>query len=116
LEIIVNVDDWQDLYRIPYALVPVDFDESLVSRVDTLPADWKEDPPPLSTATIGDEWFRSRRSALLEVPSAVIPVEHNFILNPLHKAFAEIKIGEPQKFEFDARLVILHRPQISQDL
>ncbi|MBV8174592.1 MAG: RES family NAD+ phosphorylase [Verrucomicrobia bacterium] len=116
LEIIVNTDDSEDLYRIPYALIPVDFDESLVSRVETLPADWKQDPPPPSTAKIGDEWFRSRRSALLEVPSAVIPVERNFILSPLHEAFAQIKIGEPQKFEFDSRLVSLHRSQISEDL
>ena len=116
LEIIVNIDDSEDLYRIPYALIPVDFDESLVSRVETLPADWRQDPPPPSTAKIGDEWFRSRRSALLEVPSAVIPVERNFILSPLHEAFAQIKIGEPQKFEFDSRLVSLHRSQISEDL
>ncbi len=104
LEIIVNTDDWEDLYRIPYVLIPADFDEALVSSADKLPDDWKKDPPPPSAAAIGDQWARLGRSAVLKVPSTVIAAEHIYILNPLHKDFARIKIGEPQTFEFDSRL------------
>lgn len=107
LEIVVNTDDSEDLYRIPYVLIPVDFDAALITRPRNLPDDWKQDPSPPSCAAIGDEWFRSERSTVLEVPSAVIPLERNFILNPLHKDFAQIKIGEPHKFEFDSRLAKL---------
>ena len=74
LEIVVNTDDSEDLYRIPYVLIPVDFDEALVTRPQSLPDDWKQDPPPPSCAAVGDEWLRSDRSAVLEVPSAVIPL------------------------------------------
>jgi RES domain-containing protein len=107
LEIVVNTDDSEDLYRIPYVLIPVDFDEELVTRPQSLPDDWKQDPPPPSCAAVGDEWLRSDRSAVLEVPSAVIPLERNFILNPLHKDFPQITIGKPQAFEFDSRLAKL---------
>ena len=107
LEIVVNTDDSEDLYRIPYVLIPVDFDEALVTRPQSLPDDWKQDPPPPSCAAVGDEWLRSDRSAVLEVPSAVIPLERNFILNPLHKDFPQITIGKPQAFEFDSRLAKL---------
>ena len=107
LEIVVNTDDSEDLYRIPYVLIPVDFEKALITRPQSLPDDWKQDPPPQSCAAVGDEWLRSDRSAMLEIPSAVIPLERNFILNPLHKDFAQIKIGKPQKFEFDSRLAKL---------
>ena len=107
LEIVVNTDDSEDLYRIPYVLIPVDFEEALVTRPQSLPDDWKQDPPPPSCAAVGDEWLRSDRSALLEVPSAVIPLERNFILNPLHKDFPQITIGKSQAFEFDSRLAKL---------
>ncbi len=107
LEIVVNTDDSEDLYRIPYVLIPVDFDEGLVTRPEKIPDDWKQDPPPPSSAAVGDTWVRSGKSVVLEVPSAVIPLERNFILNPLHKDFGQIKIGGPQKFEFDSRLAKL---------
>jgi RES domain-containing protein len=39
------------------------------------------------------------------VPSAVIPAETNYLLNPLHADFRRIRIGKPEKFETDLRLV-----------
>ena len=104
LELIVNTDDPEDLYRIPYVLIPADFDEGLVTRAEELPEDWNQDPPPPSAAAIGDEWVRSGRSAVLEVPSAVITTERNYILNPQHADFQRIEIGQPEAFKFDSRL------------
>lgn len=104
LEVIVNTGDWEDLYRVPYVLIPVDFDDTMVSRPEELPEGWKQDPPPPATAEIGDRWIRSGKSLVLEVPSGVIAVESVFLLNPLHKDFPGVKIGAPQTFEFDSRL------------
>jgi len=39
------------------------------------------------------------------VPSAVVPGEHNFLLNPRHRDFGRLEIGGPEPFEFDPRLV-----------
>ena len=39
------------------------------------------------------------------VPSVIIPVEFNLLLNPLHPSFAELVWGSPQRFAFDSRLL-----------
>ena len=90
-----------------YVLVGCAFDDRMIAHVphDTLPAGWRRAPPPASLAAIGDAWIRSARSAVLAVPSAVIPQETNYLLNPGHPDFPEVAIGEPEDIELDARLV-----------
>lgn len=89
-----------------YSAVPIEFDESLVTSVELglLPANWKDHPPPAETKTIGDRWVTDAASPLLRVPSVVVPEEFNFVLNPSHPDFAEVRIGTPIPFPFDARL------------
>jgi RES domain-containing protein len=70
-----------------------------------LPSDWKMEPPPLSTRQLGDHWARSSRSAILAVPSVIIPDETNYVLNPAHPDFKRIVIGKPAPFTFDPRLL-----------
>ena len=53
---------------------------------------------------VGREWIAAGNSAMLLVPSAVVPQEHNIILNPEHPDFGAIKIGQAQPFLFDGRL------------
>jgi RES domain-containing protein len=110
LELIVHLEEASDLDQLKYVLVPVDFDEGLVSRLPSLPQNWNHYPSPLSTATAGDEWVLSESSAVLEVPSAVIPIETNYLINPLHGDFRKIAIGKPEPFEFDSRLKKLWLP------
>jgi RES domain-containing protein len=38
------------------------------------------------------------------VPSVVIPVEYNYLLNPVHPDFSKFVFGSPEAFEFDPRL------------
>ena len=89
-----------------YKIIRVEFDESLVGRLKlaALPSDWKAEPPPLSTRRLGDEWARALRSAILAVPSVIIPEERNYLLNPAHPDFRKIAIGPPAGFAFDPRL------------
>jgi RES domain-containing protein len=58
-----------------------------------------------ATRRFGHSWANSRRSLAILVPSAVIPVECNVLLNPTHSAFSEIMWSLPQRFEFDHRLL-----------
>jgi RES domain-containing protein len=69
-----------------------------------LPPNWRQEPPPDSTKEIGTRWIQSGRSAVLRVPSVIIPVEQNFVLNPQHPAFEQLIIGEPRPFSFDSRM------------
>jgi RES domain-containing protein len=90
-----------------YRIIRIEFDESGVERVPltALPADWKMEPPPLSTRQLGDTWVRSSRSAVLAVPSIIIPDETNYVLNPAHPDFKKILINKPAPFTFDPRLL-----------
>lgn len=63
------------------------------------------EPYPESTQALGLEWALSLRSLALRVPSAVVPVEFNLLLNPRHPAMREVRTGEPQPLFLDPRLL-----------
>jgi RES domain-containing protein len=56
------------------------------------------------TQQLGDEWLRKMETAILKVPSAIIDLEYNYLLNPAHPDFEKIKIRSVNKFTFDPRL------------
>lgn len=58
----------------------------------------------LSPQLLGDRWIESLSSAVLRVPSAVVPNECNYLLNPRHPAFPEIVLEIPAPYLFDRRL------------
>ncbi len=58
----------------------------------------------LDPQSLGDYWIDSMRSAVLRVPSAVVPNEFNYLLNPRHGDFARIIPELPVPFTFDERL------------
>ncbi|MCI0534555.1 MAG: RES family NAD+ phosphorylase [Verrucomicrobiales bacterium] len=90
-----------------YVAIRLEFDDAFIEKValDALPLDWRTEPPPPSTKQLGDAWTRSGRSAILAVPSALIPDELNYILNPAHPDCKRITIGKPEEFTFDPRLL-----------
>lgn len=104
LEILVGLEDPSILPR--YVLFQFEFDESLVEVVedDALHGDWRASPPPLSMQEIGDNWASGSRSAVLCVPSVVIPSENNYLLYPLHPDFGKISVGDPTPYDSDPRL------------
>jgi len=53
---------------------------------------------------LGDQFLSSLSHLLLKVPSAVIPIEFNFLINPHHKDFSKVKIYSTDLFSFDIRL------------
>ena len=91
--------------KIPFASIRATIpDDVAVEAVNDLPNDWREEPAPDSTKEIGTDWFRERRSAVLRVPSAVVPSEFNYVLNPEHPDFGKITIEAPERFYFDPRM------------
>lgn len=91
-----------------YVTFHIQFDDRLIERIplQRLPPNWQAEPPALSTKRIGDAWVREARSAVLGLPSVLIPGEPNYLLNPAHPDFARITIGRPEAFAFDPRLLI----------
>jgi len=81
--------------------IPADIPDAVASHeIETtqLPADWRAFPAPEALVAMGTRWAEERRTAVLAVPSAVIPVEGNVILNPFHPDFRKIRVGKPAPF------------------
>ncbi|PIE51932.1 RES superfamily protein [Candidatus Fermentibacteria bacterium] len=70
-----------------------------------LPADWNIYPFPPETAAMGSEWLESEKGLYLKVPSAVVPLCSNIILNPGHPLMGEVKIERTGCFKLDPRLL-----------
>ncbi len=104
LEILVHVDS-ESLLR-SYVAIPVTIEENLITSLDAskLPRNWHAYPAPRATRLLGDQWIIERKSAVLRVPSVVIPDESNYLLNPRHPDFRELVIGPSKTFKYDWRL------------
>lgn len=105
LEMLVHLED--DHLLLEYSFVPAEMDAALVmppSAFRPLPANWSDSPAPIEVQQIGDDWARHQLSAVLEVPTSVIPMGNNYLLNPNHSDFKKIIVGKPEKFSFDERL------------
>jgi RES domain-containing protein len=83
----------------------IELDHRLIKKAPTLPLDWKEEPPGPSSQKIGDLWVTEARSVALELPSAIVPGESNYLLNPAHPDFKACVIRAPEPFSFDPRLL-----------
>jgi RES domain-containing protein len=105
LELLVRIRKKEPLRK--YVLFACTFGENLVETVERnqLPDDWRLSPPLIQLQQIGDSWVHSAASAVLQVPSAIIENESNFLLNPEHPDFKKIDIADPTPFSLDVRLL-----------
>ncbi len=89
-----------------YRKMPVFIPERLVMHIEEeeLPNDWAEPGLYPATQAIGDRWLESAESAVLQVPSAVVIGETNFIINPMHVDSRDIEAGPVSDFSYDRRL------------
>ena len=59
------------------------------------------------TRPYGDAWVREARSLALRVPSVVIPLSHNVLVNPAHPRFGALTYTDHGEFEYDERVSAL---------
>jgi len=69
-----------------------------------LPPNWRDTPGPDELQSLGKSWLAQRKTAVLVVPSAVVPTEQNVLINPAHPDAKRIRAKKPVAFQFDARL------------
>jgi len=106
LEMLVHIPAPEDLPG-DLVAIPADLPDGLGIqhvRVGDLPPDWRRTPAPPALADIGTAWLTAARSVVLAVPSAVVPLETNHILNPNHPDFRRVVIGRAEPFGLDPRL------------
>lgn len=104
LEVLVHTEDTRLLVAVAWMTIPVTIDEQLIEIPKHLPEDWRQLPAPPSTREFGTRWVRQARSPALRVPSIVVDGEFNYVLNPRHPDFGQLKIGAPSPLSFDPRL------------
>jgi len=105
LEMLVHLNNEEIL--LSYSFAAATLDESLILPIEEfqkLPKNWNDSPPPLEIQRIGDEWSQKKASAVLKVPTSILPVEYNYLINIEHPDFSKIKFNTPQSFTFDERL------------
>jgi RES domain-containing protein len=92
--------------HVTYAHIKVEIPDDIVKKFAgrDLPADWQQKTIPVSTQRLGTAWAKDMVSALLKVPSVVVPEEHNYIVNPLHPDFGKIRQHAAVTFTFDSRM------------
>lgn len=71
---------------------------------ETLPPGWNEPGNYAVSQPVGDAWYDSMKTAVLKIPSAVVPQEYNYVLNSHHPDYARIKLAAVTEFVPDKRI------------
>ena len=80
-------------------------DDALLDlSLEALPPGWDDPADSRRAAALGDAWLESGASLALRVPSAVLPLEHDLVINVRHPRIGELTVGTPRPFRFDPRL------------
>jgi RES domain-containing protein len=80
-----------------------------VDELEELAFNWRSYPPHILLQEIGSDWVASGTSLVMEVPSAVSPLESNFLVNPAHADFHKIEVKTAVPIIWDARLIALSK-------
>ena len=105
LEVSVHLDFLEDLPTDRFYVeieIPDDI-EILELSMDQLPENWDSKPPILETQFIGDDFVSQKNAAVLKVPSAIVPPESNYLINPNHPDSVKIKVISTKRLQFDNR-------------
>jgi len=84
-------------------------DSMQTKLLSELPNDWAASPAPDYLKSIGDEFIDQGKFLILKVPSAVLSLEWNYLLNPGHALFNKLKVYPKQKVIIDRRLIVKNK-------
>ncbi len=75
-----------------------------VAMPASLPVGWDAAPAGMVSIIFGTSWANSNRSAILLVPSIIVPEEQNALINPAHPDAGRITARKVRKWLYDPRL------------
>lgn len=81
--------------------IPKSFD---ILEQEELPQRWDQYPYSSKTTSVFTEHAKNRDFFALKVPSTIVGMEYNVILNPLYKDFGKVEVQEFLKLPVDPRL------------
>lgn len=90
-----------------FVIIPAEIPDDLSIEslaIEHLPLEWQSSDPQSYLKTLGDEWLDRENTAILAVPSVIVPQELNYLINPQHPDFEQLTIHPPQIYNFDRRM------------
>jgi|SRR5690554_145802 len=81
-------------------------DDFIIEELPELPERWNQYPYSSKTTAFFSEKAKNRDFFAIKVPSTIVPLEFNFVLNPLFKDFGQVEIIEFLDLPIDERLKI----------
>lgn len=107
LETLVHLDDGG--LPLNRYLVRIDIPDTIWKRARretpaTLPVGWDAEPAGITSITLGTAWAQSSTTAILRVPSVIVPEEENILINPAHPDAARISATKVRRWLYDPRL------------
>lgn len=85
-------------------VIEIDADISISAILeDQLPYGWTQPKHYLRCRKMGDQWISDGKSCVLKVPSAIIPEEFNYLINPSHREIKKVRLLRTEPFCFDTR-------------
>lgn len=75
-------------------------------KINELPSNWRSIAAYSDLQKIGSEWYNKQESLILKIPSAIIPLENNYIINTEHPEFnSKVSLVRTEDYFWDARLL-----------
>ena len=102
LELLIHSISYNEIIGNRLTIIEVPDKSFAEIDIKSLKTGWQADDT--YSKYIGDQFLSSLSHLLLKVPSAVIPIEFNFLINPRHKDFSKVKVYSADPFSFDLRL------------
>lgn len=73
--------------------------------ISDLPANWQSQEAYPTLRKAGMKWLSEETSLILKVPSAIVPLEYNILINPNHERMREVRIDEMYELTLDQRVI-----------
>ncbi|WP_185154508.1 RES family NAD+ phosphorylase [Fulvivirga sp. M361] len=90
--------------RLPYQLITIHVPETeiKITSLSDLAPNWKEHIIP--TRETGNQWLEGGESLVMKVPSVINEDNCNYLINPEHAHFEQVKVIGTKEITFDKRL------------
>lgn len=106
LETLVHIEEiyLDDLPKHVLATIEIPSDSILQMNTEMLPENWNDIHISAATQQFTEKWFAQQTHLTMAIPSVIVPMSFNYLINPNHPRMKEVKVLEIVPFSFDSRL------------
>lgn len=107
LEVLANSQTIYDIETLKLVIINIPETVSInILEEESLAKDWTQNIH--YSQNVGTNWLKKSNSLVLSVPSAVVPIDKNILINPAHPDFHKVEIIDMVDYHFDNRLFKTH--------